>query len=284
MLTEKEWQSFHAARKARAQQVGKAIYLLDGNGEPIMEISEYTDLSAPQADAELSSLKLTVPIDVEYGDRHPLVHELVAENLGVQDDEGRLKLAKTKTRMVLVEHKNGARFCYRITHVVASGGHLYPTELEINGVDTTSILSRLPAFSVRLSVSGVWRRLANDYGRIFEKERDIQTFEVAKIADGFTKSGRADEVITQIIRESLDALYKAFNITRDVDKPYTVRRVQKGRNSPVAYITLKDDDILSTIKNAAESAGVGIRSTMVFPYEGDSSVLAPQIIFIVSQR
>lgn len=282
-MTKEDWILFHKTKQKKLEQWGKAVYLLDGNGQPICEIAEYTDLSAPQADGEISSLKMSIPVRNFHG-HHPVVDELIADNLGQQDEEGRLSIVKRSTRMIYIEDADGMRFCYRITHCVASGGHDYPTQLEINGVDTVAVLSRLPAFSVRLSIKGEWKTLENDYGAKFKKNRDIQTFQVAKVADGFTKKGKADETIHLVIEQSLEALYKAFGITDENEKPYSVELEHSGIESPNVLIVLNDDDILSTVKKTAESAGVGIRSSFIFPYEEGTTITKPQIKFIVSQR
>lgn len=285
MMTEQEWRGFHTVKQKRLAESDKVVYLLDGNGEPLLEIAEYRDLSAPQADGESASAKLIVPIRSEFGQDHPLISELIAEDLGTQDEEGRLVVATQKTRMLLVEHQNGIRFCYRITHCVAKGGQAYPAEIEINGVETTSILSRLPAFSVPHSAKHAKvRTYKNDFARNFKKERHIAGIRMGHVLDGYTKEGPADEIITEIIRESLDALAGIFSHFEKGQFPYAVERIPGG-TSPRALIPVRDEDILSTVEKTAQAAGVGITSRIVFPYEeGNNGITAPQIKFVVSQR
>lgn len=280
-MDSQQWEQWKAAKDKRLRQSGEVMYLLDGNGVPLMEVDGASDVSAPREDGVESSLQVTVPIDKALCLTHPLLEELVADNLGQQESSGALKTVGNKSRFIFFERSGGIRNVYRVTHTVAKYDNDIITEIEVNGVDSISILSRLPAFSVRLSIDGKWNRLANDYAVQFERQRWIQTFQMAKVADGYTKTGAAADIITEIIQQSLSALYKAFGIHED-DAPYIVRRLDRTY-SPEASITLADESILDTIKKAADSAGVGLTSTIIFPGE-EHNIVSPTIVFQVTQR
>lgn len=265
----KEWEEHRAHRQQVVADVGQWIGLADEDGEPIMDIPSAIELSAPETRGEPAALKLTVSVTNMYGQLSPLVGELIADKLGVVDDQGQLVPIVDATRFVVIE-RAGVRRTFRVEFVVAEGAGSRPSTLTIHGTDMLKVLSRFPAMSAPTTWENKWRRFTRDWvgpdntGIGFVKPRDLAGMTMVTVADGATVSGPAEQVIRRVVSESFEA---AFRLT-GVKRPYPVQVIPQSRSSkisPTLLLRPTDKSLWEEVAPHAALAGVRLSAFMWWP-------------------
>ena len=110
-----EWEQHKKHRAQVIADIGQWIGLLDADGVPILDVPPVVELKAPQAGNAPTSFECTINVATGYGVVHPIVDELVADNLGIVGGDGQLVPAAQKTRMIVVE-REGERRGVRVGH------------------------------------------------------------------------------------------------------------------------------------------------------------------------
>lgn len=262
----------HAQHRAQViADDGQWIGLLDQDGVPLMDMAPLIELIAPETRNARESMQMTVRASSGRGLVHPVVGELIADGLGVVDEEGRLVPLVDDTRMVAIERPGGRRV-FKVTHCVASGGRDAPSRLDVHAMGVLDLLDGIPCWSYPISITGDWHRLDQDFAAEWTRERDMQNLEMAATVDGFVVAGPALEVVHQLIEESLTATYLAVGITDVVDMPVIAVPPATAVTTPEVLVRPDDSSIWETVSSVAAAAGLTVSARMWWP--GDDQVPA----------
>ncbi|TYR15633.1 hypothetical protein [Corynebacterium urealyticum] len=286
-LSQAQWREHKKHRDTMVEDTGRWIGLLDENGEPMLDCPPVVEAVSPQTRGVGVSGRWVIPCR-SGGVVHPMVDELVAENLSEVDAEGRLVPVMRETRFLAVE-RPGQRRVYRITHVTAVSDGAAPSVLEVHGEDLLSLLNRVPAFSSPTTITGKFVRFKRDWvgdetvESLYRVPRDLQDLRMLTVADGATLDGPAESVIRRVIDTSLDAAFRAVGKPRSI----VVDPAGSGVESPYLALTVQDDYLWDTVGAVAMQAGVGVEVSMWWP--GDPPVRglelsAPTMVVSVKQR
>ena len=136
-----DWTAHRKHREQIIADTGQWVGLLDADGNPLMDLPPVVSMVAPEARNDPGSLELTVLCRSRRGIIHPVVTELVAEQLGVLSPEGRLVPVADRTRFVAIERAGVPRRVYWVTHTVARGDAdaLPPSQLHGVGLNEAAI-------------------------------------------------------------------------------------------------------------------------------------------------
>lgn len=276
-----------AHRKHRDQVIadhGQWVGLFDEQGEPLMDMPPIVDMNAPEVRSEPGSLSMSVLVRSRSDVLHPIVSELVADGLDI-DDNGVFIERVNQTRMVVVERPGNGPDSRRAYTVIAPettiAGSL-PSVLTMDGVDVLTKLKGLPCMSIPETWTGQWIDADRDWAGPWEQTREIQDAKFASVADGFTDSGPAEATIRQVITRSLQTLAVAEGMSQF---PIVVDQTPTGYPSPDVVIRRTDDYIWSTVAAHAAAAGVRITAHLWLPGDdwGPSGLTLPTIVVYVRQ-
>lgn len=257
-LTLAEW-------RAHIDQVvadeGQWLGVADENGYPIYELAGMGTF--PKSFLTAESAEVTV--NVAPGDR--VVDDLVGEQLGVMDAEGRLVPASGPTRL-LVWVREGERLAATITHTVASGG-LVPSALTIHAVDLLDGLAWWPCPSIPVE----WERaefkqwVTDESGVTYATPRQLARVHLTTKLDGYTVSRRARTAVRVLVQDSFDAV----NALMGWPDPHAVVAFDGGEDrTPDVLIRVNDDPVLDTVQETCRQAGLSLRVDLWWP--GDDPV------------
>ncbi len=277
-----DWSQFNAHRKAVVESTGQYLALLDENGHPICDLPSPSEMQAPRERNAASSLQVTFPVSTVDGGVHPVARALVDDTIGLEPSGA---ITPTpKTRFVLVD-RPGSSWCYRVAQRMATGPSDRLREITLHGVDVVSFLQQLPAPTQPAKWKQTtfhtfekdWLAVTNQQAK-FKQPRDIAEvdFYDSYLSDQVI-SGRADEAIARVIRESVDSVTKLVGVT---PSPFSVTVTKSG--TTVDQILIKPDDgfLWDLIMPRATAAGVDVTASMVFP----GSTGEPVINFDVKAR
>lgn len=261
-------------REYVAKNQGIWVGLLDEDGVPLMDLPTPERYSAQLIRNSVGSCNATIPAQNAEGITIPAVSELIADNLGIIDDEGLLIPSNDETRFLCFERPNGVRETFLITHCKASGVDAKkPSTLEIYGAGLLSYLDGIPAWSAPTHAkAGEWKDITRDWvgpedtDIVFDEPVTIKGNYHALRADGVTLSGKANEIIKEIIDNSLEVIY---DITGIEDNPIITNLVGKTE-SPTVLIRQNDESIWKTVIDVATSAGVQLSARLWLP--GDDPI------------
>ena len=288
-----DWSSFKKHREVVARDEGQWVGLLNENAEPMMDCPPVVSLTAPETRNVPASLRVEFAVRSADDVVHPVVNELVAEDLADVDVYGRLVPVVNETRFIAVQREGQPPRTYRVTHTVVSGGPSGPALLEVHGTDMLAELNRHVAWSAPTTVSGEFIRFERDWagpedvGVTFDKPRDLQDVKFVTVADGVTLSGPAEETIKSLLTTSLETGWRATGRQEIIgNPPVVVDQASSGIPSPTLHVRPTDRPLLDTIASLALSAGVTLRVRMWFP--GDAAVdghflTSPTVVVRVEQ-
>ena len=250
-------------------ETGRWIGLCDGDGWPIVQLPPAESLSADErrltADAEL---EMVVPARGRLAPTNAAVDYLIAENLGVFDDEGYLVPA-TEGNFHIVYCLPGRRLSFEVLKARAAGPADSPTTLTIEGVSSTSLLQAHPAPSVPWTWhDSFWENWDQDAGAHYETMRRYAAVEMATRLDGYTLEGPAVDVIRRLCHQS----FQAVNALKGWDDPHLVVdfSVESAPGRRVV-IPVADEYLWDTFAATAEAAGVNVWTELWWP--GDPPIL-----------
>ena len=257
---------------------------------PLMDLPPVVSMVAPEARNDPGSLELTVLCRSNRGIIHPVVTELVAEQLGVLSPEGKLVPVADRTRFVAIEREGVPRRVFWATHTVARGDADAPVTLTIHGVGLTKLLSRFPAMSAATTWRSLFKRFERDWVGpentkvVFSRPRELAGMKMVTVADGATLDGPAEATIRRLIAESLAATFRVAGIAEDL--PIQVVTTPTGRPSPRILLRPTDGPLLEEIAQPAAAAGVIITARMWWPGDPPIAGLAlslPTVVVAVEQ-
>lgn len=281
-----DWDSHAKHRSYVVQSHGQWIGLLDEDWIPIMDVPPVVELSAPMSGLAPASLKMVVATRTPEGHTHPIVDELVADQLASPAADGMFTPVFNLNRFVAIERAGHPRRCFRITHVVARGVD-QPTTLEIHAVDEIDVLASIPCPSYPGSWKNERKQIDRDWAQMWDKPLTMARVQFGKSADGFTVHGPAISTITELIIDSLEAFFRAAGID---DDPIVVAVGKPGLQSPEVLITPQDDSILETIEKPCQQAGVKVTVRLWWPGDkkpylpGDKQLTLPTMVVTVSRK
>ena len=285
-----DWTTHRKHREQIIADTGQWVGLLDADGNPLMDLPPVVSMVAPEARNDPGSLELTVLCRSTRGIIHPVVTELVAEQLGVLSPEGKLVPVADRTRYVAIEREGVPRRVFWATHTVARGDAEAPATLTIHGVGLTKLLSRFPAMSAPTTWRSLFKRFERDWVGpentkvVFSRPRDLAGMKMVTVADGATLDGPAEATIRRLIAESLDAAFRVAGITKDL--PIQVATTPTGRPSPRILLRPTDGPLLEEIAQPAAAAGVIITARMWWPGDPQATGLTlalPTVVVTVEQ-
>lgn len=251
---------------------GKWVGVLNGHGEPVTDMppslepysGEHVRMS-PEG-----GFRQTVATSVDAGTSSEIVDVLVDEGLGVFSESGVIAPSTERTFMVCVQVP-GRRRAWLLPERAVTFGEVEPERLELEGVSLLSLLERWPC----PSVPGTWlpglKMWGEDAGGKYKTPRRYGPVELATRADGYTKRGPAEQVITELIQDSLDAVNRAMGWE---SRPHLVVDAQpSGRPSDVVNIRVADESVWDTVAGPAAVAGVDIDVDLWWPGDAPVTVL-----------
>lgn len=277
-----DWVKWAAHRKAVVNATGQYLGLLDENGHPLCDLPAPSEMQAPRERNAVSSLQVTFPVSKMGSSVHPAARALVDDTIGLEPSG--VITPTPKTRFVLVD-RPGSSWCYRVAQRMATGPSNRLQEITLHGVDVVSFLQQLPAPTQPAKWASTkfhtlekdWLAVTDQTAR-FKTSRDIAEvdFYDSYLSDQVI-SGRADEAIARVIRESVDSVTKLVGVT---PSPFSVTVTKSG--TTVDQILIKPDDgfLWDLIMPRATAAGVDVTASMVFP----GSTGEPVINFDVRAR
>ena len=288
-----DWKQHKAHREQVVEDRGQWLGLLDEDFIPIggLDLPPLTDMDWPQTRGEIDSVEMTLPVRTPAGRLHPVVSELVAENLGRVDAVGKLVPVTGPARLIRRERAGGRPLSMRVTHTVASGDARSPHTLAIYGISLLGYLDLLPCPSNPVTWVNKFTRFTRDWvgptnvAETFDQPRDLAEMTMITVADGATVSGDSDVVIHRLIRDSVQAAHRVAG--RASDPVYAV--VLEERRAPARPMMLRptDQTIWQEVAEDAMNAGVSIRADLWWPGDPMPRGLAltlPTIVFTVRQE
>nr|DAK87429.1 MAG TPA: hypothetical protein [Caudoviricetes sp.] len=275
-----DWDSWRKHVDWVVETRGRWYGLGDGDGAPLVDLSEPLEAVLPEQWAASEDLSVTVA-GVEPGGRMNRVAELlVAGVLDDVDESGRPRPAQgTYTLLVALRGPGGGvvRRGGVVTHVEASDADNdgVPERLVIHALNAADVWRTVPAVSwpaawwkaepyeVTTDESGV------EYGRPWS----LAKVELASRTFFTVKNGPAGFVIRRLAQESLDA---AMASQRDpdgtwwVDDPFHVVEVPEHDSSPEVSLEARDGMLWDTVSGQAQNAGLLLGARLWWP--GDPPV------------
>lgn len=251
---------------------GKWVGILNGSGEPELDMppslepysGEHVRMS-PEA-----GFRQTVATTLDNGATSQIVDLLVDEGLGVFSETGVIAPSTDRTFMVCVAVP-GRRRAWLLPERAVTFGELAPERLEVEGVSMLSLLERWPCPSAPDTWKPNLTTWPEDAGGRYTTPRRYGPVELATRADGYTKRGPAELVITELIQESLDAVNRAMGWSA---RPHLVVDAKpSGRPSDVVNIRVEDDSVWETVSGPAAVAGVDIDVDLWWPGDAPVTVL-----------
>ena len=242
---------------------GQWIGIADENGYPLYEL--HGQLKFPQAQLSASSAEMTVHVHPQ----DPILNDLVGNNLGATDKEGRLLPIAGPTRLLILTRGNTRRAAL-ITHVIV-GGTSTPSTVTIHAVDLLDGLASWPAPSIPVEwihARNNWKQLSadeshTDYGQVYEVARVPFATKLLM----YREEGPAKTVIRNIIQDSFDAV----NALMGWGRPHAVVAYDGGKDTTAhVQMRINDDPVLDTVAETARQCGLAITVELWWP--GDAAV------------
>lgn len=238
---------------------GQWVGLCDDEGWPICDVTPIVSMTTAETRGAVASCEVTVAVDSDS----VLVDELVGAGVSGGVDRGRLKVAGSKARLLVIQ-RQGRRMAYTVTHTVASGT-AGPTSLTIHGVDLLEGLSAWPCPSVAIGwENAVFKQWDTDAsGEKYSTPRALARLEFGTSAWGHTSDGKAKSTIRRVIQDSLDAVNRLMGW---VDDPHMVVAWPDDEDtSERVLIRRNDDSVLDTVAAPARNAGVTVSVDLWWP-------------------
>ncbi|MDC7087855.1 hypothetical protein [Corynebacterium pseudodiphtheriticum] len=264
-----DWAEHAKHRQQVAEDEGVWIGLADENCEPIMDAPPALSISAPRVRNAVGELRVEFSLQSPAGTVHPIVDEIIAEDLGVVDN-GELVPSNAPTRFVLVQRAGAQVRAYRVTHARARGPFDAPRVLEVHGVDGVHMLERFPAITGPTTWQNSFTRFTRDWagpsnvGVTFSKPRELAGMKMATVADGVTVEGTAESAVRELIRSSLAACWRVAGVD-PAEAPLVVSHYSTDKKSPKALIRRSDEKLLDTILPVSAAAGLEIQVWLWLP-------------------
>lgn len=247
--------------KTESQWVG----LLNEDGWPIMDLPALVNVQSPETRAQSSSIE--VACDVSAGGGRRILDELVADGLGRQEPNARLKPAIGPARFVCVA-RPGERMVARVVHNPVSG-EASPQTLTVHATDLTEGLAWWPCPSSPKH----WRNArfsewTTDASYItYKKPRQLAQVQFDTDTIATTKRGTARDLIRGIIQDSFDTVNAARGWSRD-PHAYVDYTDQSRDMSPEVLIRIDDSYVWDTVASTAAQSGVNIQVDLWWPGDG----------------
>ncbi|CAB0972558.1 hypothetical protein FRC0485_01473 [Corynebacterium diphtheriae] len=264
-MTKKQWEAHRKHRTAWVATHGMWAGLVDENGEPLFTCPLPVEYAAPATRGAPVSGRALFSVLTDDDELHPLADELIAD-FG-KTKNGALVPSTGATRYLVFEFAGGVRRFYRITHSFARGAGASPSLVEAHGSDGLTMLNRLIAFSSPPRVGNEFREFTRDWvgdqreGKLYEKPRQLADWKMSTVADGATLSGPAVEVLSQLIKTSIEVGFKVWGKAQT----WHVSNRKTGITSPYIAYTADDTYLWDSIGATALQAGVAVDMRLWWP-------------------
>ncbi|OIR64034.1 hypothetical protein [Corynebacterium diphtheriae] len=264
-MTKQQWEAHRKHRTAWVATHGMWAGLVDENGEPICTLPLPVEYAAPSTRGAPVSGRALFSVLTDDDELHPLADELIADFGDVKN--GALVPSAGASRYLVFEFAGGVRRFYRITHAFARGAGASPSLVEVHGSDGLTMLNRLIAFSSPPRVGTEFREFTRDWvgdqceGKLYEKPRQLADWKMSTVADGATLSGPAVEVLSQLIKTSIEVGFKVWGKAQT----WHVSNRKTGITSPYIAYTADDTYLWDSIGAIALQAGVAVDMRLWWP-------------------
>lgn len=266
-----DWDAWRKRINKTVDEMGQCIVLLNHKLEPVTEFPPETEMSASHKQMEPGELSLTVPAMTSTGEPSLILDYLVDEGFGVQDAQSKLATTGRKSWFVMVQRPGGedARYVYQVVFPNVAFEGYQPTLLRIEATHVLTMLKDWPA----PSVPSQWghtpiKSWSEDLGGKYDKPYRYAPIEVATVANGYTKHGPAEQVIRDVINDSLNAGYRVHPEWKT--RHMVVSSKKSGLASPTVNIRLEDKSIWETVEQPARLANVDVDVRLWWP--GDAGI------------
>lgn len=265
--SDQNWDSHKRHREYVAKHHGQWIGLLDNNGTPLMDLPAPVEMRAGSSRNAPANIELTIPVAGAAGATHPIVGELIADNLGKTTASGELAPVMDKTLFLAVERAGAPRRTYWVVMATVKGEDR-PQTLTIQGVDCLKLLTRMPAMSSPDSWRNNFARITRDWvgdsqqGSTLSRARWVCGVDMFGSTIQSSQQGAAFDVIGQMLTQCLQAAFRLAGITSNY--PIQVAHYPQGRGR-MLLLRREDKSLLETIMPAAIAAGINIKASMWLP-------------------
>jgi len=261
------WANHKRHREYVVKRFGQWVGLLDENGVPLMDLPNAVTLTAPSTRTNPESMKVTIKATTPDGVPHPVVEELIGEEIGMENG-GYFIPQNGATRIVVVERANGYRWAGKVKFTTTTGDAFQPHTITINALHVLDVLGELPCPAANKSwLESKYETYRRDPAAVFDKARELSLLTFADTADGFSEKGEAEALLRRVISRAIEVV----STHEGWEKPHVVvDNTASGKPSPVATIRITDDSIWDTVAETALLAGVSINANFFFP--GDTPI------------
>ena len=150
-----DWTAERARRQVIMDKHGQYIGVYNRNWEPVLDIEDLTiNGEFPATLMDTGSMSLTLPGEIKYGVRSPVVDYLLNSELdGDEFDTTSINSLIHSAEHIVVERPGvdargrANRRCYRVLDLKPKGGRANPRTLGITGVDTLEHIKHIPLWA-----------------------------------------------------------------------------------------------------------------------------------------
>lgn len=286
-----DWPAQRARHASIASDAGQWLGLLDEDGIPLLDLPQVLEMDWPEQRGVIESVELKIRVRTPSGRLHAIARELIAENLGLTDEQTALIPITGPARFVALERPGLPRRVMRVSHVEVDGDTISPIMMKIHGTELLGYLELLPSPSTPTTWTGAFTRFTRDWVgpqdtiELFEHPRDLADIKLMQVADGGSVEGAADIVLHRLIDESLEAVLRMAGITSD--PPYIAVLLPSDVASPYTILRPTDQTIWAEVGDEAMLSGVAIRAHLWWPGDDQPAgrtLRYPTIVFTVRQE
>lgn len=255
------WKKWFTLSRSVIKQRGVYVCLCNGSGQPVIELDNYTDLTYNFQHNQPGTASVRVGLDVEYSEPG-----LLAPEDGTEHDIQILgALMRDHLKMLLIDTGDVRWFGkVKMAKFTTRNGRF--DSVTIEALEYLDVLGEMPAVSDRKAWSETKNKKIQDNVNTLKAPRDytLKLFRAGNQVDGFTAIGKADEIIAKLIQENATLIYKTEGYG---SAPFICRKVETGLDSPEITISLAEDTLANTIKDALEFANINLFLRVAYPGE-----------------
>lgn len=261
VTTMEGWKKWLALRGSVIKQRGVYVCLCNGSGQPVVELDNYTDLSYNFQHNQPGTASVTIGVDLEYSERG-----FFAPPPGSEHDIQILgALMHDDLKMLLID-AGDVRWFGKIKMAKFTTRNNRFDSVTIEALEYLDVLGEMPAVSDRKAWSETKNQKIQDNVHTLKAPREytLKLFKAGNQVDGFTVIGKADDTIAKLIQENANLVYRTEGYG---NAPFICRKTETGLESPEITITLAEDTLANTIKDALEFANINLNMRVAYPGE-----------------
>lgn len=261
VTTMEGWKKWLALRDSVIGQRGVYVCLCNGSGQPVIELDNYSDLSYNFQHNQPGTASVTIGVDLEYSERGFFDPQPGSKH----DIQIFGELMHDHLKMLLID-TGDVRWFGKVKMAKFATRNNRFESITIEALEYLDVLGEMPAVSDRKAWSETKNQKIRDNVHTLKAPREytLKLFKAGNQVDGFTVIGKADETIAKLIQENANLVYRTEGYG---NAPFICRKTETGLDSPEITITLAEDTLANTIKDALEFANINLNMRVAYPGE-----------------